>query len=89
MKTLIPLLFITHLGFFAFAFEFSYNPIIWTVSAFLLNLFITRGSAFANIDDHKPDNDATNTIPGVIAFEIIIILIFVALVWGLGFELSF
>ena len=89
MKTLIPLLIITHLGFFAFAFEFSYNPIIWTVSAFLLNLFITRGSAFANIDDHKPDNDATNTIPGVIAFEIIIILVFVALVWGLGFELSF
>ncbi len=89
MKILIPLLIITHIGFFALAVEFSYNPIIWTVSAFILNLLITRYSAFANIDDHKPDNDATNTIPGVFAFEIIIILIFAALVWGLGFELSF
>ena len=89
MKTLIPLLIITHIGFFAFAVEFSYNPIIWTVTAFILNLLITRFSSFANIDDHKPDNDATNTIPGVVGFEIIIILIFTALVWGFGFELSF
>ena len=89
MKTLIPLLIITHIGFFAFAVEFSYNPIIWTVTAFILNLLITRFSSFANIDDHKPDNDATNTIPAVIGFEIIIILIFAALVWGFGFEISF
>ena len=89
MKTLIPLLIITHIGFFAFAVEFSYNPIIWTLIAFILNLLITRYSSFANIDDHKPDNDATNTIFGVIAFEIIMILGFAALVWGFGFEISF
>ena len=89
MIVLIPLLIFSHVGFFIFAVEFSYNPIFWTVSAFLLNLFITRFSSFANIDNHKPENDASNTISGVIVFAITIILISAALVWGLGFELSF
>ncbi len=89
IKILIPLLIITHIGFFTFAVDFSYNPIIWTVSAFLLNLFITTFSSFANINDHKADNDSTNIISRVIGFEVIIILIFAALVWGLGFQLSF
>ena len=89
MKILVPFLVISHIGFFVFALEFSNNPILWSLLAFILNLLITRFSFFANIDDHKPNNDAKNVVSGAITLALIIIVIFAFMVYWLGFEISF
>ena len=89
MKIFIPLLLISHFGFFILALEFSYNPIAWTLFALVLNFIIVRLLAFASIDNHKPDNDATGTISTAILTSIIILAIFAGGVYAVGFEISF
>ena len=89
MKILVPFLVISHIGFFVFALEFSNNPILWSLLAFILNLLITRFSAFANIDDHKPNNDAKNAVSAAITFALVIIVVSALMVYWLGFEISF
>ena len=89
MKILVPFLVISHIGFFVFALEFSNNPILLSLVAFIINLLITRFSFFANIDDHKPNNDAKNVVSGAITLALIIIVIFAIMVYWLGFEISF
>ena len=56
---------------------------------FILNLLITRFSAFANIDDHKPNNDAKNAVSAAITFALVIIVVSALMVYWLGFEISF
>jgi len=75
-RALILTVLLSHVVLLILAFNISSSPIIWTLTSAVTAYFFTKFTAYSSIDNHKPENDASNTTGGVILMSIIITAVF-------------